>query len=681
MINLAPYPFIRFFIPLALGILLFNYDINHILIYGIPIASIILYVFIKNQKNPITQFKYSFLFNFALFGILTFTGWLCSNFHNPHTLPNEILNKEIVFSLQVEDIKQNNTTTDIIGNTTLANRKHKILTTIKGNKYDIEIGDIFHFKSTIEPIRNVSVPDAFDYSKYMKHQGILYKCYIDSKANYHISSHKNTLRFYANDIKNKLIKQIRKLELNETTTSFIITLFTGDKKFIEDDTREVFSSAGVAHLLAISGLHISLLALILGLILRPFVWLNHRNIYFIFSITIIWAFTYMTGFSSSAIRASIMTSLLFSAIMIHRKYSIINALFISATTILIFNPSALFDIGFQLSYSAVLGIICFAKLFTFGSKDSILRKASNVLAVTISAQIGTFLLILYYFNSFSISFFISNLVIIPILPFFILMTLIALIFSSLGVLILPITNSIDLLYSLFDNIAVFSSTIPYTQFTELYLNGISTFIFFVGVISLGIWLRKRNIYFLRATTSLLAIGCVYIIINITTIPRHGFFLASDYDSTNIVYYENKNAYIFNADNNPKEAEAFVKKYPKFMIKHGIKNASIIDKEYKNGPVYYHYPILYINGIKIAFAKGNINKTFPKDLQIKTDYLIVSKAFYNDTKTLLKHFVPQEIVLPLNVFEQKKNELIQDFNKSNLLCTDLGKGNIISKEFN
>lgn len=495
MINLAPYPFIRFFIPMALGILLFNFGINDVIMYILPIVCIITYAVVRFNKSPFFQHKYSYLYNIALFGILLFTGWLCANFHQPHPLPDNFVNKEIAFTLQVKDINQNNTTTDIIGSTSIADREHKLLTTLKGNKYDIEIGDTLYCKSKIEPIRNVSIPDAFDFVSYMRNQGILYKCHFDSETNYHIAGHENTLRYYANQIKENIVTEIRKLELNETTTSFIITLFTGDKKFIDQDTREIFSSAGIAHCLAISGLHIMILAFILGLILKPLVWMNYRNWSFVISILVIWAFTYMTGLSSSAIRASIMTTLLFSAMIIHRKYSIVNSLFISATIIIIFNPYALFDIGFQMSYSAVLGIICFAKIFTFGTKDTLLRKASEILAVTIAAQIGTFLLILYYFNSLSVSFFISNLIIIPILPIFILVVLLTLIISSFGIIIIPLTKGIDFIYSIFNNIAEFSSSIPYTQFTDLYINGYSAFALFIAIVSFGIWLAKKNIYF------------------------------------------------------------------------------------------------------------------------------------------------------------------------------------------
>ncbi len=636
---------------------------------------------LRFNKSPFFQHKYSYLYNIALFGILLFTGWLCANFHQPHPLPDNFVNKEIAFTLQVKDINQNNTTTDIIGSTSIADREHKLLTTLKGNKYDIEIGDTLYCKSKIEPIRNVSIPDAFDFVSYMRNQGILYKCHFDSETNYHIAGHENTLRYYANQIKENIVTEIRKLELNETTTSFIITLFTGDKKFIDQDTREIFSSAGIAHCLAISGLHIMILAFILGLILKPLVWMNYRNWSFVISILVIWAFTYMTGLSSSAIRASIMTTLLFSAMIIHRKYSIVNSFFISATIIIIFNPYALFDIGFQMSYSAVLGIICFAKIFTFGTKDTLLRKASEILAVTIAAQIGTFLLILYYFNSLSVSFFISNLIIIPILPIFILVVLLTLIISSFGIIIIPLTKGIDFIYSIFNNIAEFSSSIPYTQFTDLYINGYSAFALFIAIVSFGIWLAKKNIYFLRATTIFLCIGCSYIVIETLSISKHGFFVASDYLSTNIVYYTGDHAYIVNAENNITEAKAFLKNSTKFFIKHRIDNIFIIDTPYKNEMIFYKYPLLSLNGTRIAFAKGNINKLYRSDFQLKTDYLIVSKAYYNDVKSLLKHFDAQTIVLSMNIYEQKKSILIKGLNKIGLPYLDLENDKILQKNFN
>ncbi|MFA5643947.1 MAG: ComEC/Rec2 family competence protein [Patescibacteria group bacterium] len=240
---------------------------------------------------------------------------------------------------------------------------------------------------------------------------------------------------YIYDFKSKTAEKFN-LFLSVDSSAILKGMILGDKSDLTTENREIFSRAGLSHIIAISGLHISLLcSLLLSLLL--FIGLSRKSSFYL-SVLFLFLYLILIGFPASAIRASIMGFFSFLAIYMGRVGNLVNALFLTLLILLLVNPYLVFvDIGFQLSFLAVLGIIYFHPLV----KDAILSKINmkikiresiiDIISLTISVQLITAPILISNFEQFSLIAPISNLLVLFLLPIIISLSIIALIISFL----------------------------------------------------------------------------------------------------------------------------------------------------------------------------------------------------------------------------------------------------------
>jgi competence protein ComEC len=207
--------------------------------------------------------------------------------------------------------------------------------------------------------------------------------------------------------------------MGENELAIINALLLGQKQDISSALYKNYTNSGAIHILAVSGLHVGVLLLLLQHILTPLFHFKNGSLYKIFLIVIIlWAFALLTGGSASVIRATTMFTIVTIAINIKRKTNIYNTLIASAFVILIFKPQFIFDVGFQLSYSAVFSIVAFQPLIVklWQAPNKIIGFFWNTFSVTLAAQFAVLPISLFYFHQFPGLFWLSNLIIIPALP-------------------------------------------------------------------------------------------------------------------------------------------------------------------------------------------------------------------------------------------------------------------------
>ena len=218
-------------------------------------------------------------------------------------------------------------------------------------------------------------------------------------------------------------------------------LTIGDKEELSESIVETYSVAGASHVLALSGLHIGFISALLLFVLSP-LWIRWRFLkpfLFLSVILLLWGFAFLTGLSSSVVRAVVMCSfgLLSMLIPACRKLTL-NTLGVTAFLMLLFNPVWLFDVGFQLSFSAVAAIVLLQPgLYGLLSvKNRLLRKAWGLVTVSVAAQIGTAPLVMLYFSRFSTHFLLTNLLVIPLVSLIVYAAVILLVLTPF-----PVCNS------------------------------------------------------------------------------------------------------------------------------------------------------------------------------------------------------------------------------------------------
>lgn len=255
----------------------------------------------------------------------------------------------------------------------------------------------------------------FNYAKYLKRKNIGYQCYINGVVR---SAERSDLslneRFSQKRV--EVLQNIDRTEISPVSREFLKGIILADRTEIDAQTVQDFNRSGLVHFLAISGTHIVVIFGLFYLLLIKILPLKFRKYAIISSLAFIWLFTVFIGFGSSVVRSSIMITVYFVYVMLQRKPDLLHSLSLSAFIILIVDTQQVFDVGFQLSVLAVLGIFWLNRpiLRCFPKQNQWFKKiVFNTISISLSAQLATLPLVLYYFHQFSLISIIANFFIVP----------------------------------------------------------------------------------------------------------------------------------------------------------------------------------------------------------------------------------------------------------------------------
>ncbi|MBO7317671.1 MAG: ComEC family competence protein, partial [Bacteroidales bacterium] len=289
-------------------------------------------------------------------------------------------------------------------------------------------GDMIIFHPELQPIESKQLPYTFDYAQFMARKGILYRQYL-SDTDWQLSQQQAplTLQHRAMKVQQQCIEVLHRCNLSAENGALLSALLWGYKADLQPSIKQYFSLAGLSHILAVSGLHTGIIALILWVILYPLRYTPLRSLRGIITLALLWVYAFVTGASPSVVRACIMASFVGIAGMLNRPNTSLNALCGSAVMVLLFAPMQLFDISFQLSYTAVAGIIVLSPHLNISnylkSRNTILRYITGIIAASMAAQIATIPLASYYFHYIPVWGLLSNVLLTPLLTPLILMAL------------------------------------------------------------------------------------------------------------------------------------------------------------------------------------------------------------------------------------------------------------------
>lgn len=282
-------------------------------------------------------------------------------------------------------------------------------------------GDVLLINSELNKNSNPGNPYEFDYAGYLDRQRIYSVIFLPDSC-WHNTSIKSTIpayRLFTLQIKQALQEKIKKIAVKTGNNHYpvLLAICTGDKSELKRETKELYSNAGAIHVMAVSGLHVGMIWMFL-MQLTFFLKKSRsgRLLQFLIILGVLWLFALITGMSASVTRSCIMFSIASTARLIRKNSSIYNSLSVSAFIQIIINPVIIYDVGFQFSYLAVLSIVMFQPLACkiYSSRFYLPQKIFDLLSVSLSAQVLTFPLTVYYFHQFPVYFLLSNLFAIPL---------------------------------------------------------------------------------------------------------------------------------------------------------------------------------------------------------------------------------------------------------------------------
>lgn len=317
-----------------------------------------------------------------------------------------------------------------------------------------EPGDLITFPAKFTKIIDNPNLRPSGYAERMSKIGIYYQ--IKAKeGEIKIKGYNNSLSNSAVAWRNKLIAKIEKSTLSRPACNFIVALLFGDRSFLSEAVKDTFSNAGVAHVLALSGMHVAIIMGIFLILLLPLKLIGLHRSRYIIALIMVWAYAFFTGMAPSTVRACIMTSFVVIAMSIQRRNNAENSLLASAFIILLFTPQALFDIGMQLSFLCVGSILLFAGPMNPVNQHShpLLHTSIAAILVSLVSTITTWVVVSFYFNKIPLLFLPVNLCMLPLLPAFIWIAVAYIILLLCGIDISALSVILNKGYDLFEWLA------------------------------------------------------------------------------------------------------------------------------------------------------------------------------------------------------------------------------------
>lgn len=420
-------PFVRFIIPFVAGIIVqLNFSLPLQVIAVLTGLSILvlaaLLIIYKKYIAHSNDWWFGFIFSIFLF----FSACTITQLQSYNELPDiEIPAKyRVIATIDKQPVEKDNSVMCIaqchaVAHTEFTTLDERILIYFEkdSSALDLEYGNRIVFKSLIDSIKNPGNPFEFDFAAFMKSRKVGLQTYINSGNWQVVANNKgNAFIAFAGSIRSYLLQTLNNSYFSEKERSVIAALTLGYKNDLDEATKRSFSTSGAMHILAVSGLHVGIIVIILNILFKPLNRSKTGRIYStILKLFVLFMFAAISGFSASVIRAVLMFSILQIGLVFSRKINIYNLIAVAAFATLVINPYQLTEVGFQLSYLAVLSIVfIFNKLYPlWEAPNKVLDYIWAIVVVSVAAQIGTSALGMYYFNQFPNWFILTNIAAIP----------------------------------------------------------------------------------------------------------------------------------------------------------------------------------------------------------------------------------------------------------------------------
>lgn len=361
--------------------------------------------------------------------------------------------------------------------------------------HQFKIGTQLRIKGTLYKNNPPNNPNQFDYSNYLENKQIYAQLYADTDDINISSEIDKDIWYYTSRLRTKIIDNLEKNHFHKTELNVAIALIMGQQQDISPEIIRDYQYAGAVHILSVSGLHIGFILLFVTFILKPLP--NTKRGSFIKLIIILASlslFGLIAGLAPSVVRSVVMFSFVAIGSHLRRSVNIYHTLLVSMLLILLFQPSFLFDVGFQLSYIALFFIIWLQPLLAsiWLPKYKISKYIWDILTVSFAAQIGTLPLSIYYFHQFPGLFFVTNLIIIPLLSIVMILGVLVMVLAAFGYV--PLFLSKPLEWSIFYLNKIINSIASLEQFIiqNIPFNLYFLISFYLIIISTVLWFKKPS---------------------------------------------------------------------------------------------------------------------------------------------------------------------------------------------
>ena len=510
LINFKQIPLIRFIIPFILGIILGIYqDFSSSIFFSLFLFCFVLYtigVFIRRYR--IFYGRYYFFHEGILHICLFLGGIVIVIFNTDYNYKDHYKyqdHKGAIYHVEISSpihIKPRSIQCEVEIKKMIYKDK-SVKTCGKGIVYfeksysslNLLPGDMVQLNANWNTVKKSSNPGQFNYKLFLRFHQIYDQMYVN-KENWNLISRNNYSIFnISNRCRNYFLDLFKRAGMKDQEFAVATALTLGYKDEISNEIKHAYSSAGAMHVLAVSGLHVGIIYMIFNSFLSIFLRYRKTNVIkTIIILLLLWSYALITGLSPSVLRATTMLSFIIIGRASNRDSNIYNSLAASAFFLLIIDPYLIMQVGFQLSYIAVVGILFFQpRLYNkIKFKNKILDYIWIITAVSLAAQLVTFPLGLLYFHQFPTYFMISNLLVIPAAYIMLLLGVLLLLSS----VYLPISAlfgwAINLIVGFINDAVMYIDNLPFSLIEGISISIKETYLIYLIIISISIGFTLRR---------------------------------------------------------------------------------------------------------------------------------------------------------------------------------------------
>ena len=386
----------------------------------------------------------------------------------------------------------------------------------------LKYGSQIIFKKSLQEIKNSGNPGGFDYKRYSLFHGITHQVYLKPYEFEILDTKKeNFFNSFLFKVRESVLRILRKNIKGEKEAGLAEALLIGYKDDLDQSLVQSYTNTGVVHIIAISGLHLGLIYWLLVQVFKPLQkrkklkWLRP-----VFIISGLWLFSLLAGGQPSVLRSALMFTCLVLGEGLNKKSSIFNTLAFSAFILLCINPYWLWDVGFQLSYAAVLSIVIFMRPIYnwFYIKNKLVDFIWKLNSVTIAAQILTIPLSIYHFHQFPNYFLLTNFVAVPLSSIIVLGEILLCTVSWIPVVAILAGKILTWLIWLMNTWIERIEALPFSLWDGLQITIAQVIFLILFIAGTGFWLMERSKKSMLA--GLVALLCFFIIRSISFIEAN-----------------------------------------------------------------------------------------------------------------------------------------------------------------
>ncbi|MDD5570489.1 MAG: ComEC/Rec2 family competence protein [Bacteroidales bacterium] len=680
-------PLLRLLIPFIIGIysaIQFNKDYPAFKFLLILIFLFLLFfTFLKKLKYG-KQWIYGFLLNSAIF----FSGYLITisdiEISDKSHFSKQMQKPEMAVGRVIKPVVIKEKTVKVIAEIEeIYNKNHwqncegKVILWIKKDSASekIEYGDLLLLNSVFSEIKLPQNPEEFNYKRYLSFRNIYHQAYIKNSQWKLIARNKgNFFVAFAIKLQKKILNVFKENKIEGKEYAVVSALVAGNTDNLDTETLKAFSDTGTMHILSVSGLHVGIIYYALSLMLF---FLNRKKygniIRVLILISFLWLYAFITGLSPAVLRAAAMLSFVIIGKSLNRDVNIYNTIAASAFLLLIINPFNLADVGFQLSYLAVAGIVFIEPYINnvFVFKNKIADIIWKMISVSIAAQIATFPLGMFYFHQFPNYFLISNLIVIPISTVVIYLAIAVIVLSPFQIISFFLAKAMAFLTFIMNSVIFYIEHLPFSKFYGIYLSLPETLILFLTVSFILAFIILKRPVFANITLTLFAVFLLFILTERFENLKKKEFAVYSINKTSAIGFVDKNKNILLSDFKTNGTANFAYHLANHWNKTGYKEPDTTinfsgDMKYFSDNFFIHKNFIQYYDKKIILVDSN-SFYFSGNKNISFDYAVITGNPKIKIKDVISKINTKEIIIDSSNSLYKTKKWIEECKKLKIAC--------------